>query len=200
MIMIIVTMTIIIMNILTMMIMMMIIMTMIIMIMLQPMSLLTSPLELGPPSMVEGLTNPSNIVTILAIFNLILFSFSYLVIACATLQFFANKSSFFYFLTFSLVLMSSPLSSLLDHPNSFTMIQVITNSRRNPQAPPSLFLDVSVTHVLSFLSFMFYLHFVQHHFLLILWAYHILNFGFETTSRLCILLKGHKILSEKDNL
>ena len=188
------------MNILTMMIMMMIIMTMIIMIMLQPMSLLTSPLELGPPSMVEGLTNPSNIVTIRAIFNLILFCLSYLVIACATLQFFAKKKFLFYSLLSSLVLMSSPLSSLLDHPNSFTMIQVITNSRRNPQAPPSLFLDVSVTHVLSFLSFMFYLHFVQHHFLLILWAYHILNFGFETTSRLCILLKGHKILSEKDNL
>ena len=68
-----------------MMIRMMIIMTMIIVIMLQPMSLLTSPLELGPPSMVEGLTNPSNIVTIRAIFNLILFCLSYLVIACATL-------------------------------------------------------------------------------------------------------------------
>ena len=105
----------------------------------------------------------------------------------------------FYSLLSSLVLMSSPLSSLLDHPNSSTMIQVITNSRRNPQAPPSLFLDVSVIHVLSFLSFMFYLH-SQDHFLLGLWAYHILNFGFETTSRLCILLKGHKILSEKNNL
>ena len=175
------------------------------------MSLLTNPLELGPPSMVEGLTNPSNIVTILAIFNLILFSFLYLVIACATLQCFANKNSFFYSLTFSLVLMSSPLSSLLDQPKSFTMIQVITVSRRISQAPPSLFslmiqLLMFYHFYLSDFGFnekqltMFYFHILQHHFLLILWTYHFLNFGFETTSRLRLLLKVHKILSEKDNL
>ena len=79
--------------------MMMIIVTM--MIMLQPMSLLTSPLELGPPSMVEGLTNPSNIVTIRAIFKLILFCLSYLVIACATLQFSQKKVPFLFSVFFS---------------------------------------------------------------------------------------------------
>ena len=83
------------------------------------MSLLTSPLELGPPSMVEGLTNPSSIVTILAIFNLIFSSFFLLFLSghclCAILQFLSNRKFFISFLCF----LSSPLSLILDHSKEF---------------------------------------------------------------------------------
>ena len=83
------------------------------------MSLLTNPLELGPPSMVEGLTNPSSIVTILAILNLIFPSLFLLFLSghclCAILQFLSKQKFFISILRF----LSSPLSLILDHSKEF---------------------------------------------------------------------------------
>ena len=97
------------------------------------MSLLTSPLELGPPSMVDGLTNPNNIVTILAIFNLIFSSLFLLFLSghcpCTILQILSNQKFFISILCF----LSFPLSLILDH--SKELHHYSSHHRLIPQTP-----------------------------------------------------------------